>query len=134
MDNGVRKEANIIDFSKAFDLFTHDRLLRKTAASRVDPRLVVWIREFLLDSTKRVSVGRQISKEVRVTSGVPQGSVPGPILFLAYVNDIGRNTESTVRLFVDDCRKLLRNNDVENLQTDLNRLGKWTFENEMIIN
>jgi hypothetical protein len=54
--------------------------------------------------------------------GVPQGSVLGPILFLAYVKDIWRNIESKIRLFADDCiiyRKTLNNNDVEKLQTDL---------------
>ena len=55
--------------------------------------------------------GRQLSGEVRVMSGVPQGSVLGPLLFLAYVNDIWRNIGSTIRLFADDCviyKKLLK--------------------------
>jgi len=64
------------------------QLLTKIANSGVDPRVVVWIREFLLGRTQRVSVGGQISAEVKVTSGVTQGSVLGPLLFLAYVNDI----------------------------------------------
>jgi hypothetical protein len=49
-------------------------------------------------------VGGQLSEEVRVTSGVPQGSVQAPLLFLEYINDIWRTTESTIRLFTDDCR------------------------------
>jgi len=60
----------------------------------------------------------QLSEEVRVTSGVPQGSVLGPLLFLAYVNDICRNMESTIRLYADDCvvyRKIINNADMENL-------------------
>jgi len=71
-------------------------------------------------------MGGQLSAEVRVTSGVPQGSVLGPLLFLAYVNDIWRNMESTIRLFVDDCviyRKIINNADMEKLQKDLYRLG-----------
>jgi hypothetical protein len=56
-----------------------------------------------LGHTQKVRVGGQLSEEVRVTSGVPQGSVLGPLLFLAYVNDIWRITESTIRLFADDC-------------------------------
>jgi hypothetical protein len=71
-------------------------------------------------------VGGQFSEEVRVTSGVPQGSVLGPLLFLACVNDIWRNIESTIRLFADDCiiyRKIINNKDMEKLQMDLNRQG-----------
>ena len=64
---------------------------------------MVWIREFLLGRTLRVRVAGQLSKEVKVTSGVPQGSVLGSLVFLAYVNDIWRNMEPTIRLFADDC-------------------------------
>ena len=59
-----------------------------------------WIREFLLGRTQRVRVGGHLSEEVRVTSGVPQGSVLGPLLLLAYVNDISRNNESTIRFLL----------------------------------
>jgi hypothetical protein len=112
-----RLDAIIIDFSKAFDLVPHDRLLKKIAASGVDSRVVVWIREFLIDPSQRVRVERHYSEEVRVTYGVPEGSVLGPLLFLAYVNDIWRNIESKIRLFADDCviyRKILISKDVEN--------------------
>ena len=136
MDNGDKIDAIIVDFSKAFDLVLHGRLLTKIANSCVDSRVVVWIREFLLGRTQRVRVGGQISEEVRVISGVPQGSVLGPLLFLTYVNDIWRNMESTTGLFADDCviyRKIINNADMEKLQKDLDRLGEWAVENEMKI-
>jgi len=63
---------------------------------------------------QRVKVGGHLSKEIRVTSGVSQGSVLGPLLFLAYANDILRNIESTIRLFADDCviyRKITNKGD-----------------------
>ena len=82
-------------------------------------------------------MGRQLSAEVRLTSGVPQRSVLGALRFLAYVNDIWRNMESTNRLFTDDCviyRKIINNAGIENMQKDLDRLGDLAVENAMKIN
>jgi hypothetical protein len=101
--HGDTIDATIVHFSKAFDLVPHGRQLTKIAKSGVDSRVVVWIREFLLGRTQRVRVGGKLSEEIRVTSGVPQGSVLGPLLFLAYVNYFWKNIESTIRLFADDC-------------------------------
>ena len=67
----TRLDMIIIDFSKAFDLVPHDWLLKIIAASGMDSRMVVWIREFLIDRSQRVRVGRHYSEEVRVMSGVP---------------------------------------------------------------
>jgi hypothetical protein len=103
LDNGDKIDTIIVDFSKAFDLVPHGLLLTKIVNSGMDSRVVAWIREFLLGRTQRVSVGGQLPAYVTVTSGVPQGSVLGPLLFLAHVNDIWRNMESTIRLFADDC-------------------------------
>jgi len=89
-------------------------LLTKIAKAGMDIRVIVWIKEFLSDRTQRVRVDGKLSEEVRVTSRMPQGSVLGPLLFLAYVNDIWRNMESTIRLFADDCiiyRKIIKSED-----------------------
>ena len=94
---------------------------------------VVWVREFLVGRTQRVRVGGQLSKEVKVTSGVPQGSVLGPLLFLVYVNDIWRNIDSSIRLFADDCiiyRKITNKNDIEKLQKDLGMDSRKWDENK----
>jgi len=83
LDEGFRIGAIIIDFSKAFDLVPHDRLLTELAASDLDWRVDIVVWEFLVGRTQTVRVGGQLSKEVKVNSGVPQGSVLGPLLFLA---------------------------------------------------
>ena len=114
MDKGVRTDAIIIDFSKAFDLVPHDRLLKKLGQSGVDLRVVAWIKEFLLGRSQRVRIDGHLSDDVRVMSGVPQGSVLGPLLLLVYVNDIWRGIDSNIRLFADDCiiyRKILDSSD-----------------------
>jgi len=83
------------------DLVLRDRLLTKLAASGVDSKVVVWVRELLVGRTQRVRVGGQLSKEVKVIPGVSQRSVLGPLLFLVYVNDIWRKIDTGVRLFAD---------------------------------
>jgi hypothetical protein len=102
MVNGDWIDTIIVDFSKAFDLVPHCRLLTKIANSGVDSIVVVWIREFVSGRTQRFRLGWQLSEEVRVTSGVPQRSVLAA-LFLDYVNDIWRKMASTVRLFFYVC-------------------------------
>ena len=98
----------------------------KIANSGVEARVVEWIKQFLTGRMQRVRVGGELSHEVRVSSGVPLGSVLGPLLFLAYVNDIGSNIESNIRLFADNCviyRQILTNEDMTKLQSDVDRLG-----------
>ena len=137
LDNGVRSDVITPVFSKVFDLVPHDRLITKIVATGVDLRVGVWVKKFLLGRSQRVRVDRQLSEKVRVTSGVPQGSALGSLVLHTYVNDICKNIEFKIRLFADDgiiYRKIMDSSHTDNLQMDLNKLGKWAVENEMKIN
>ena len=95
------------------------------------------LREFLVCRTQRVRVGGKQSKEVKVISGVPQGSVLGPLLFLVHVNEIWRYIEWCIRLFADDCkiyRKIINKIDIEKRLKDLETLGEWAVESGVKIN
>ena len=127
MGNGERLNAIVIDFSKSFDLFPHDWLFMIISNLGVVSRVIAEVREFLLDRTHRVRLGGQLSEDVRITSFVPHRSVLGPLLLLAYVNDIWRNTVLTIRLLADDCviyKMIIISEDIENLQKVLDRLGE----------
>ena len=94
----------LLDFSKAFDKVSHSKLLFKLSQHGVkgDTCTLNWIRAFLVGRTQAVVLEGESSSEVPVTSGVPQGSVLGPLLFLFYINDLPQNIQSQVRLFADD--------------------------------
>jgi hypothetical protein len=87
-----------INFYRAVNLVPHDRLLTKIAASGVDAKVIVCVREFLVGRTQSVRVGGQLSKEVKLTSVVPQGGDLGLLLFPVYVNDIWRNSDWSIKL------------------------------------
>ena len=123
-----------MDFSKAFDTVPHNRLLLKCAKYGVTGKINVWLSVFLKNQNQLVIVGGDYSKWVEVESGVPQGTVLRPLLFLLYINDLPDNLHSQVRLFADDCvvyRNVTTIKDMQLLQKDLESLsngkvvGKW---------
>ena len=99
-----------------------------------------WILNFLANRNQQVIVNQDISKKSKVTSGVPQGSVLGPLLFLSMINDINDGLQSTVSLFADDTRigkNILVSSAqecVEKLQEDLNKLYSWQERNNIKFN
>ena len=90
-------------FSKAFDTVPHIRLLIKLKHCGIAGNTLPWIREFLTKCTRRVLVEGHGSRLVSVRSGVPQGTVLGPLLFLGFINDLPHHVQFQIRLFADDC-------------------------------
>ena len=93
-----------MDLSKAFDTVPHNRLLMKIRAYGINGPLLSWLKSFLTDRFQRVVVRGACSSWVSVKSGVPQGTVLGPIMFLIYINDISHGLTSPVKLFADDMK------------------------------
>ena len=121
-------DAILLDFSKAFDKVPHQRLLLKLEHYGISGHTLLWIKDFLTARTQRVILDGAQSQSADVVSGVPQGTVLGPLLFLVYINDLPERVSSTARLFADDCllyRTISSENDSRLLQSDLNELQKW---------
>ena len=122
LDKGKSTHAIFLDFAKAFDSVPHRRLLIKLENVGIRGKLLKWIEAFLTNRYQRVLLDGQASNWERVTSGVPQGSILGPLLFLLYVNDIGDNLKSPNKLFADDCivyKEIKERQDCEVLQRDI---------------
>ena len=118
----------LLDFSKAFDTVPHQRLLHKLNSYGIRNHTLNWINAFLTNRSHQVLVNGSHSETHIVTSGVPQGTVLGPLLFLLYINDIENNLTSKIRLFADDSalyRKIDTLADSHSLQQDILRLQDW---------
>ncbi|XP_014663381.1 PREDICTED: RNA-directed DNA polymerase from mobile element jockey-like [Priapulus caudatus] len=129
-DRKVQVDVAVLDFSKAFDTVTHLRLMKKLHQYGIRDTSLTWIKEFLSDRTQQVVIDEVSSDKVKVESGVPQGTVLGPLLFLLHINDLPDAVVSQVRLFADDCliyREIRSIADQIELQRDLERLHDWAL-------
>ena len=115
-----------LDFSKAFDSVPHQRLLNKLQAYGIDGNLLKWISNFLNNRKQRVRVNDSYSEYSTVTSGIPQGSILGPILFITYINDLPECLESICKIFADDTKLYGPSSQHDKLQRDLLRLLEWS--------
>ena len=129
LDEGLGIDSVYLDYRKAFDSVPHERLLKKLRAYGIRGKLLEWIRNFLTDRTIRVLVNGKFSKWARVLSGVPQGSVLGPLLFLLFVNDIPDELKCRVKMFADDTKiwnPIGKLQDEDMLREDLGKLEGWS--------
>ena len=129
-DKKTQTDVGVLDFSRAFDTVPHERLISKLAHYGIQGQTNNWIRAFLSKRDMQVVVDGDASKSAPVTSGVPQGTVLGPLLFLIYINDMPDvvSKGTIIRLFADDClvyRLVHSRDDQTILQNDLTRLQQW---------
>jgi hypothetical protein len=139
LDEGGQIDVIYLDFSKAFDSVPHNYLLFKLETLYGISGVVLdWFRNYLSDRVQRVVIEGEESAWAHVTSGVPQGSILGPLLFLLFINDMPRAVVSSfIALFADDSKVYMSINshqDCELLQKDLNELLNWSKTWGMLFN
>ena len=129
MNSRSQMDAILMDFSKAFDKVPHKHLIYKLQFYGLQGYYLSWASSFLQNRTQRTVIDGEISRESKVISGVPQGTVLGPIFFLCYINDLPDSVLSSIRLFAYDAllyRRIESKTDQKLLQTDLDSLVKWS--------
>ena len=126
-----------LDFRKAFDKVPHKRLMAKVRSLGVIDKVGDWIEDWLSDRKQRVVINGTSSGWREVTSGVPQGSVLGPLLFIIYINDLDLGLVSKISKFADDTKMGIDADSdaaVKQLQEDLRKVGEWSKKWQMPFN
>jgi retron-type reverse transcriptase len=129
LDEGLDIDCIYTDFQKAFDKVPHKRLIKKIENYGITNPILSWIQDFLTRRYQQVSINGETSNQKEVTSGIPQGSVLGPILFVIYINDLPEAVESAAYLFADDTKIFRVINSLDDqhiLQNDLVKLENWS--------
>jgi len=129
LDEGGNIDTVYLDFQKAFDTVPHRRLMNKLYSYGIRGKVQQWIENFLSNRKQHVKIGNAMSSVAPVISGIPQGSVLGPILFLVFINDMPDAVQSYIKLFADDAkvyRPINAVSDCSYLQEDLDTLSSWS--------
>ncbi|KAF2361543.1 Protein of unknown function DUF4817 [Trinorchestia longiramus] len=137
--SGLRPVLDLVylDFQKAFDKVPHERLMAKVEANGIRGNYSRWIQNWLTGRTQRVVIHDETSDPALVTSGVPEGSVLGPLLFIIYINNLDVGIISKINKFDDDtklCHSAFTERDRATIQSDLNRLLQWSETWQMSFN
>ena len=135
MDEGSPVDVIYLDFQKAFDKVPHQRQILKLKSHGIGISIINWIEQWL--TNRRVVVDGEVSSWKSVLSGVPQGSVLGPILFLVYIDDLEEGVTGNILKFADDIklfRKTKEFGDKHKLQDDIDKLVRWSEKWQMLFN
>ena len=125
IDQGDPVDIFYFDFKKAFNRVPHNRLLYKIECPVIKGKVLDIIRDFLTGRSFRVCVGGEFSNLKDVLSGIPQGSVLGPLLFVLYINDLPDSIKSFAKLFADDLKMIAKASDKLQVDNDLKMLELW---------
>ena len=127
----------LIDLQKAFDTIDHEILLQKLKAIRFSKGTLEWIRSCLSERIFLVNIQSKLSDFGKISCGVPQGSIIGPLLFLIYVNDMPQAVRSTLLLYADELCILYRHKEVDEIKKQLHKDFKniidWFVDNKLKI-
>ena len=136
ISHGIPVDVIYLDYEKAFDKVPHKRLLLQLNKFGIRGNTLAWITDYLKNRTQRVRVNGTISTSIDVLSGVPQGSVLGPALFLIFVADVSSIINNIISMYADDTKLLnsIYENTTDILQEDINILSRWADEMQMSYN
>ena len=129
VDDGSLVDVIYLDFQKAFDKVPHQRIILTLKSHGMGISIINWIEQWLTDRRQSVVVDGEVSSWKSVLSGVPQGSVLGPILLLIYINDLEEGATGKTFKFADDTklfRKTTEIGDKQNLQDDIDKSVRWS--------
>ncbi len=129
IDHGNQVDLIYMDFAKAFDKVPHKRLIHKISSYGINGKILEWIEEFLKNRKQRVILGEEVSEWCEIFSGVPHGSVLGPLLFVIFINDLPDEVAAMCKLYADDTKLISivnKHDDATQLENDLNNLINWS--------